>query len=67
MNEPITIVCATEMFNVIDDRRSNIGLYLSLEAGADGPVLISCDNSTGEAWTEEFYSIKDAVNWLRRA
>lgn len=24
-------------------------------------------NSTGDAWVEEFYSIKDAMKWLERA
>ena len=66
MKEPITIVYSAGLYNIFDDPKNNIGLYLMLTYGADGPVLVACDNSTGEAWTEEFYSIKDAASWLRR-
>lgn len=64
--EPINILDRFGMSNVIDNPRIHIGLYLLLKCGANGPVLIACDNSTGEAWTEEFHEIKAAVNWLRR-
>ena len=52
---------------MIDKPLDNIGLYLSLESNWYGIVLVSCDNSTGDACVEEFYSTKDAVRWLRRA
>lgn len=65
MNE-IKIVSAAEMSRIIDKRRDNIGLYLSLESNGIDIVLVSCDNSTGNAWVEEFYNTKDAVRWLRR-
>lgn len=63
----IKIVSAAEMSKVIDARRSNRGLYLSLESDGINIVLVACDNSTGDAWVEEFYSTKDAVRWLERA
>lgn len=64
--EPINIVYAAGMYNVIDDPHGNIGLYLMLSHKAGEPILVACDNSTGEAWIEEFYDIKAAINWLRR-
>ena len=64
MNE-IKIVTAAEMSKVIDNPRDNIGLYLSLESNETDIVLVACDNSTGNAWVEEFYNTKDAVRWLQ--
>lgn len=63
----IKIVSAAELSKVIDAPRSNRGLYLSLESDGTDIVLVACDNSTGDAWVEEFYSTKDAVRWLERA
>lgn len=63
----IKIVSASELSKVIDAPRSNRGLYLSLESNGTDIVLVACDNSTGDAWVEEFYSTKDAVRWLGRA
>ena len=62
----IKIVSAAEMSKVIDKPRDNIGLYLSLESNENDIALVACDNSTGNAWVEEFYNTKDAVRWLRR-
>lgn len=62
----IKIVSAAELSKVIDAPRSNHGLYLSLESDGTDIVLVACDNSTGDAWVEEFYSTKDAVRWLER-
>jgi len=30
----------------------------------DGNRFIAVDNSTGDAWTEEFSNMKDAIDWL---
>lgn len=62
----IKIVSAAEMSKVIDKPRDNIGLYLSLESTKNDIVLVACDNSTGNAWVEEFHNVKVAVRWLRR-
>lgn len=67
MVNEIKIVSASELSKVIDAPRSNRGLYLSLESDETDIVLVACDNSTGDAWVEEFYSTKDAVRWLERA
>ena len=63
----IKIVSASELSKVIDAPRINRGLYLSLESNGTDIVLVACDNSTGDAWVEEFYSTKDAMRWLERA
>ena len=63
----IKIVSTSELSKVIDVPRSNRGLYLSLESDGTDIVLVACDNSTGDAWVEEFYSTKDAMRWLERA
>lgn len=52
---------------MIDAPRSNRGLYLSMESNGTDIVIVACDNSTGNAWLEEFYSTKDAMRWLERA
>jgi hypothetical protein len=67
MMNKIKIVSAAEMSKVLDDPRSNRGLYLSMESDGTDIVLVACDNSTGDAWVEEFYSTKDAIGWLERA
>ena len=67
MMNKIKIVSAAEMSNIIDKPHDNIGLYLSLESDGADIVIVACDNSTGNAWLEEFYSTKDAVRWLERA
>lgn len=67
MMNKIKIVSAAELSNIIDKPHDNIGLYLSLESNEDDISLVACDNSTGDAWLEEFYSTKDAMRWLERA
>lgn len=66
MNKIIKIIDKAVMSYVIDHQAQSKGLYLSLENGTDGPVLVACDNSTGDSWCEEFDSVRDAVKWLRR-
>ena len=63
----IKIVSASELSNIIDKPHDSIGLYLSLESDGTDIVLVACDNSTRDAWVEEFYSTKDAARWLERA
>lgn len=63
----IKIVSSSELSNIIDKPHDSIGLYLSLESDGTDIVPVACDNSTGDAWVEEFYSTKDAARWLERA
>jgi len=67
MMNKIKIVSSEEMSNIIDKPHDSIGLYLSMESNGTDIVLVACDNSTGNAWLEEFYSTKDAMRWLERA
>ena len=48
------------MMNVIDFRIP-LGLFLTKE----GRKWVAVDNSTGDAWTEEFRWRHQAVRWLR--
>ena len=63
----IKIVSSSELSKVIDAPRSNRGLYLSMESNGTDIIIVACDNSTGNAWLEEFYSTKDAMRWLERS
>lgn len=36
------------------------GMFLTYESG----VWVACDNSTGDAWMEEFATLEEAVDWL---
>lgn len=47
-------------------KRDSVGLFLALDEGPVGPVLVACNNSTGAAWVEEFDSISGAYAWLHR-
>lgn len=62
----VKIVGQAVMSYVIGHRAQLKGLYLSLEECEDGAGLVACDNSTGDAYIEEFDSVKDAIKWLRR-
>ena len=53
-------VSPTELIAVID-HRTPLGLFLTRE----GCTWIAVDNSTGDAWTEEFRWKWQAVRWLR--
>ena len=48
------------LLNVIDFR-TPLGLFLTKE----GRKWVAVDNSTGDAWTEEFHRKRQAVRWLR--
>lgn len=61
MNDPVKIIDKACMSYIIDHR-----LYLSLENCEGGAVVVACDNSTGDAYIEEFDSVKAAIKWLRR-
>ena len=36
------------------------GLYLILEDNC----IVACDNSSGDAWCEDFKTMDEAINWL---
>ena len=45
----------------IIDTRKPLGLFYLLDNG----IYIGIDNSTGDAWTEEFTSLYQCKKWLR--
>lgn len=45
-------------------KRDRVGLFLALEDGPCGPVLIACRNLRDVFAVEEFCSVNDAVGWL---
>lgn len=53
-------VSPEKVLNVIDFR-TPWGLFLTKE----GRKWVAVDNTTGDAWTEEFSPKRQAVRWLR--
>lgn len=49
-----------QVLNVIDCR-TPLGLFLTKE----GRAWVAVDNTTGDAWTEDFARKRQAVRWLR--
>ena len=61
MDEIITL--PKEVALEVTHAREPLGLFVSEVPGIG---FIAIDNSTGEAWTEEFETISEAQKWLRR-
>ena len=53
-------VSSEKVMRVID-LRTPLGLFLTKE----GRKWVAVDNTTGDAWTEEFSRKRQAVRWLR--
>lgn len=51
----------TEQITDVIERRTPLGLFLTKE----GHIWVAVDNTTGDAWTEEFSRKRQAVRWLR--
>lgn len=61
MSKPrIQRVSPKKLMDVID-HRTPLGLFLTKE----GRTWVAVDNSTGDAWTEEFTRKRQAIRWLR--
>ena len=50
-----------EFLGQVIDHRTPCGLFLAKE----GRKWVAVDNTTGDAWTEEFSRKRQAVRWLR--
>ena len=61
MPEKITVILPIAANEVIE-KRQPLGLFLTI----DNNMWIAIDNSTGDAWTEEFYNSDVAIKWLNR-
>jgi len=60
----IKFVLKEEISEIINNFANNAsneeGKFLTVE----GNKYVAVDNSTGDAWTEEFDDIQDAIDWL---
>lgn len=61
MSKPVIQKITSEQAERIIDIRYPLGLFYVLDAG----VYVSIDNSTGDAWTEEFPDFRTCKRWLR--
>jgi hypothetical protein len=62
--KPIRIT--PEQAEIIIKTRQPLGLFFLNDKTGDGrKVYVGIDNSTGDAWTEEFGSKTACVRWLR--
>lgn len=59
MNE-IREVMDEEAFQIIITREPR-GLFYQ----KDGNIIVGIDNSTGDAWTQDFASLEDCLAWLK--
>ena len=50
-----------KQLNDVIERRTPLGLFLTKE----GRTWVAVDNTTGDAWTEDFSRKHQAVRWLR--
>jgi len=52
---------SSEILGQVIERRTPCDLFLAKE----GRKWVAVDNTTGDAWTEEFSRKRQAVRWLR--
>jgi len=60
-NSTIKEVGPLEMMEIIE-KRTPIGKYYRYHFGIN--KYVACDNSTGDAWVEEFETRHEAIDWL---
>ena len=41
-----------------------LGYYGEMVYAFNGDIWVACDNSSGDAWTEEFQTKEDAIQYL---
>ena len=56
----IRLVKQATLKRVIGERKP-VGMFLTRDVG----VWVAMDNSTGDAWTEDFKHLLTAIRWLR--
>lgn len=59
VEKPVKEVSEEELEKIIDEREPR-GLFYTTDDG-----IVAVDNSTGDAWTEEFSSVEEAISWLK--
>lgn len=60
MSKPTIQKITSEQAGRIINTRYPLGLFYVLDAG----VYVGIDNSTGDAWTEEFPDLRTCKRWL---
>ena len=62
MEKKLKIQCvSSEFLGQVIEHRISSGLFLTKE----GRKWVAVDNTTGDAWTEEFSRKHQAIRWLR--
>lgn len=52
-----------EIRRVIEFRRP-LGLFWTCDKSSGDSIFIGCDNRTGDAWTEEFTTLRKCISFL---
>lgn len=60
--EPQEVISEDILLSIIDKRKP-LGLFYTVKSDNH---FIAVDNSTGEAWTEDFSNFKDCIDYLKR-
>lgn len=65
MSEQAIHVVNKETFDLILEQHEPYGKYLCLVKDGDGHIyIVACDNTSGDAWTEDFLTVCGAIEWL---
>jgi len=59
MVDDVSIKTPEQLHKIIETRKP-LGMFV----GAEGAKWVAIDNRTGDAWTEEFDSFENAVEWV---
>jgi len=62
MSETVALRVTNERLLTIIDNREPRGEFFAFDR--DEGIYVAVDNSTGDAFTEEFKTIRDACRWL---
>lgn len=60
INDNIVLITAEKADEIIDTRKP-FGLFYLFDNG----VFVGIDNRDGDAWTEEFKTKKECIEWLK--
>lgn len=59
----ITQITSEEAFEIIDTRKP-LGLFCVIQECESATFYTAIDNSSGDAWVEDFRSLEACKNWL---
>jgi hypothetical protein len=55
---------SNEQANSIIATRVPLGLFYTVKQTIGERPYLGIDNSTGDAWTEDFYNLDECIHWL---